>query len=356
MESNRGHSPGVLFLVVLTVGFVLAVTGLVVGRAEGSRTVAGGASLVDGSLTAGVDAAIERHHPLRDAAISVLAAGRYLLFREAMGEAVVGADGWLFTLEEFERHPDDRVRLDERLTEIEATGARLRERGIDLAVILVPAKARLYADKLPSRWRALADHPRYDDAVERLRAAGVTVVDLRDAFATNRPSARPLFYARDTHWTPLGARVAADAVGAALHAAGMKAAADGVSYARSANGTVEVDGDLMSFVPAGAFRALLGLQEETAAVYELEEEGGSLGLFDELTIPVALVGTSYSRDERWGFADALKVALQADVLNVAAEGQGPFEPMRSYIAGETIVDTPPERVIWEIPERYLTIP
>jgi alginate O-acetyltransferase complex protein AlgJ len=71
---------------------------------------------------------------------------------------------------------------------------------------------------------------------------------------------------------------------------------------------------------------------------------------------VALVGTSYSQDERWGFADALKVALGADVLNVAARGEGPFAPMRAYLEGETVVDVPPELVVWEIPERYLTIP
>ena len=52
------------------------------------------------------------------------------------------------------------------------------------------------------------------------------------------------------------------------------------------------------------------------------------GLFGTQTIPVTLVGTSYSADERWNFTGALQTALGADVLNLATEGRGPLPPMR----------------------------
>ncbi|MBA7714020.1 putative alginate O-acetylase AlgJ [subsurface metagenome] len=81
----------------------------------------------------------------------------------------------------------------------------------------------------------------------------------------------------------------------------------------------------------------------------------TLGLFDKLQIPVALVGTSYSAGEAWNFDGALKAALEADVLNVAKEGQGPFVPMKKYLESPALDDPRPDVIIWEIPERHLGI-
>jgi alginate O-acetyltransferase complex protein AlgJ len=81
-----------------------------------------------------------------------------------------------------------------------------------------------------------------------------------------------------------------------------------------------------------------------------------LGLFDEVTIPVTLVGTSYSAGRPWNFDGALKEVLGADVLNVAAEGQGPLVPMQRYLDSPRFADAPPALVIWEIPERYVVLP
>ena len=69
---------------------------------------------------------------------------------------------------------------------------------------------------------------------------------------------------------------------------------------------------------------------------------------------VAVVGTSYSADSRWSFTEALKISLQADVLSVAAAGEGPFAPMAEYLESDTLSELPPQLVIWEIPERYVT--
>ncbi|MFW6261316.1 MAG: alginate O-acetyltransferase AlgX-related protein [Spirochaetota bacterium] len=357
----------ILFLATVSAGLLFAAAGVLGGVGGGPSTpTSGGLSLVDGSLTAEVEDIVEEQHPLRGPAVSLVAAVRYVLFRDATGPAVVGRDGWLFTLEEFERRPGDDERIARRIDEIGVVAGRLESMGIDLAVVFVPSKARVFAQRLPVRWRSLAEHPRLDAAVEELRRRRLTVVDLRDAFgegvvpSDSGAAGAPLFFARDTHWTPEGARRAAAAVAREARRAGLAPDASATDYVRIAGEPAKVPGDLMSFLPVGRLRAAFGLQVEEAvparAAPESGSTGGAGGLFGQLDVPVALVGTSYSRDERWGFAEELKLAFDADVLNVASEGEGPFEPMREYLEGETIRDPKPELVVWEIPERYLTLP
>jgi alginate O-acetyltransferase complex protein AlgJ len=350
----------VVFLLVLAVGFALSVVGLLRSSEDAKTlraTAAEAPSLMSGSLTAAVDTAVEEHHPLRSAAVSVLSATRYLLFGDATGAAVIGSGRWLFTAEELEHHPEDAARLDERLAQIAAAAARLAALDVDLIVALVPSKARLYAERLAPRLRGLADHPRLARAVAELGRLGIDAVDLQHAFAPAGVADPSLFFARDTHWTPAGARVAAQAIAAEVARTGVRPERGGNEYERVEEEPVRVDGDLLTFLPVGVLGEALGLTSEVATPVRAMSVGeGGLGLFDDPVIPVALVGTSYSRDERWGFAEELKIALGADVLNVAAEGQGPFEPMRSYLESATIRDTRPDLVVWEIPERYLTLP
>ena len=395
MRQDSVPTSAIVFLAILAAGFVVTTAGFVGdvvgapgGVTGGSNVGSAGAeqpggalreALVDGGATDAIDERLEAAHPLRAAAVSASAAVRYLFFRQAVGEAVVGRDGWLFTLEEFERHADDEEVLADRLDEITSVAGELRERGIGLTVFLVPSKARLHPPLLPHRWRALAEHPRYDAAIATLRERGIHAVDLRDVFARRddlaptdapAPGDEPLFYARDTHWTPAGARSAARALASALaNDPESSRALIGVEpqrYEARVTGRDVVEGDLTSFVPVGErLRTVLGLTDESAVRYEAvpvaDDASGatgsaSLGLFDEISIPLALVGTSYSRDARWGFEEAIRIETGLDVLNVAAVGEGPFAPMREYLAGETIDEIPPEIVIWEIPERYLTLP
>src|SRR3546814_6069435 len=43
--------------------------------------------------------------------------------------------------------------------------------------------------------------------------------------------------------------------------------------------------------------------------------------------PLLLVGTSYSANSKWGFEAQIKHAARVDLVNAAAEGQGPFKPV-----------------------------
>ncbi len=161
---------------------------------------------------------------------------------EAGRMAVRGEDGFLFLSHEL-RHlsvgpfwgehaektgraeqPDQR----DPLPAIVDYHEQLTERGIDMVFVPVPPKAVIYPDKLGSELAgAVADFtgddgtlPRLDTHhqafYDRLREAGVPVVDLTDAFLKARQEGgdddRPLYCRQDSHWSGRGLEIAADAI------------------------------------------------------------------------------------------------------------------------------------------------
>lgn len=107
--------------------------------------------------------------------------------------------------------------------------AQLRRLGVDLLVVVIPAKSTLYPELLakppPNSPPGRADWQlrRFMLALER---EGIEVLDLFDAFAENReratvddegkPFSERIYRTQDIHWTSLGASVAADAIAARL--------------------------------------------------------------------------------------------------------------------------------------------
>ncbi|MFW5695073.1 MAG: alginate O-acetyltransferase AlgX-related protein [Alkalispirochaeta sp.] len=314
-----------------------------------ARAVAEG-DVVQGGISAHFDAEVERSHPYRDVAMPVIAALRYLILRQGSSGVVVGREGWLFSDEELQHHPGDAGRLRNRLQYVHDVAAYLDEvYGAHLAIVIVPSKARIAAARVPSYLRPTTAHERLRRAVEGLAASNMTVINAAEQISPKE------FFRRDTHWRPGGAAKVAQALTTAIP----EFNGFGTEYQLQHKPEETLPGDLLSFVPVGRWSDHLGLTAERfrpveAVLGEDPSEGG--GLFDTPEIPIALVGTSYSADQRFGFQAALQHALRGDVLNVAEPAGGPFGPMEAYLHGETIGEIPPQLVVWEIPERYLTIP
>jgi SGNH hydrolase-like domain, acetyltransferase AlgX len=106
---------------------------------------------------------------------------------------------------------------------------QLKERGITLVVVPVPVKPSVYPDRVTRR--AAGKESNWPSRTQYLMAAlgrrGVPTVDLFAAFRDARASSvgaagsTPLFLACDTHWTPLGAGLAAQTVAARLKRLGL---------------------------------------------------------------------------------------------------------------------------------------
>ena len=303
--------------------------------------------VLKGTLTASFDSAYKTAMPHRDASIGLIGAARYVLSGEGRKGVVAGKDGWLFTAEEARPLMTD---LTQSLDQIAAIRRQVAEMGATLVIVPVPAKmdveaAQAEAPELSAHMKHL-----YAGFLSGLKRADIEVVDTRPALFAMGKNA---FFATDTHWTVAGAKAVAEAVAASdLIALGQ------TEMTLKILPTKTLAGDLVSYVTTDTLAPLVGLAPEYVAPYQVSPVAtADLGdLFGPQVIDIVLVGTSYSANPDWSFVEALKLSLRSDVLNAAAQGLGPVQPMVDYLASDAFQETPPKVVIWEFPLRYLTDP
>jgi alginate O-acetyltransferase complex protein AlgJ len=295
--------------------------------------------VVRGEAASQFEAGYRKAALYRDGAVELFGALRYDVFGEGRRGVVVGGEGWLFTAEEFETAADADMKIAQAMTYIGGVRARVSASGSELIVALVPAKADVYSEHL-GHFR-LPDEPaqRYAKVLALLYSQHIAAPDLRGVLRAEK-SKDQAYLKTDTHWTPEGAIAAAGAI--ALAEGGQ-----GAAPRRMAE--IDVDGDLRRFL-GGAGGGKETISQYATATPVAADAGD---LFGNEAVHNVLVGTSYSANQNWGFENALKAALNGDVLNVAEQGEGPFKPMQAYLESSTFRDMPPKLVIWEIPVRFM---
>lgn len=336
-SATPGRRTAAAFALVLALGFVGTLTNPAL--LHGPQ-----ASLRDGAWARAYQAALDRASPLRPPTVALWNAIDLVLFRQAPDGVVLGTGGWLFTAEEYALPPDPVALWTDAVARVQAVDRRLAAQGVRLVVALVPAKAALVDAGQPPLPRAAAE--RYDAVLAALRSRGVEAVDLRPALAALGENA---WLRTDTHWTPAGAAAAAGAVAAQLP----ELAGDTPTHIE-VFGHEPHQGDLVALLELGSLAPWLApapdALERTRVV---RPAPASTDLFAPVALPLAVVGTSYAADPRWRLSDRLEAALGAEVLDAAAVGTGPFEPMETYLAGPAFLEGRPRAIVWEIPERYL---
>ena len=339
---------GCALLLVLAGGAALTLTNTAAFARPGRGT------LLDGQWTDAYERRFEEGLALRGPALAAWAWLRYGLFAEGSPGVLVGRDGWLFTAEEFQLRwdPASPARVD--LATVRQGRDELAARGVELVIALVPAKARVYPDRL-GRYtlpRELAG--RYHELLNRLAGLGIPAPDLLGPLQEGRGRGE-VFLRTDTHWTPRGAELAAQALAGPVRLILAQAGSPRARFVSGDGTQREYRGDLLNFIPLGPLAKHFGPRPDSVVprlTSRLDSE--ETGLFGSVDIPVVMAGTSYSRGELWNLEGALKAAVAADVLNVAAEGQGALQPLRALLAGPVLADVRAQVVIWEIPERYFS--
>lgn len=283
------------------------------------------------------------------AATGFWGAARYGFFNTGNKGVVIGKDDWLYTREEFEWPKTAAEEMRNKLEYIQITRDFLEQNQSKLLIVPLPSKARIYPEFAPHAMPA-DKAAIYPDLLKSLKKERVAFVDAEAEMLFAKAEGQQMFLKTDTHWTPKGAQVIADAVGDVFR---------GQSYDATEtlleDGEPEhIDGDLLRFIPAGWLEGALTPSGDLIATVKAKQKSAGGGLFGDVSIPFALVGTSYSAIESWHFEDYLKYALQADVLNIADEGQGPFTPMQAYLQRIKDGEAAAPFVIWEIPERFMT--
>lgn len=301
--------------------------------------------MLKGTVTASFDTAYKTAMPHRDASIGLIGAARYVLAGEGRKGVIAGKDGWLFTAEEARIPIKDIGQSLDQIANIRRTLAGI---GATLVIVPIPAKMDIEANQANAPELSAYMENLYVDFVSGLQRSGVKVVDTRSGLLALGNDA---FFATDTHWTVDGAK----AVAKTIAASGLITLGD-TAMDVDPLPTKTLTGDLVSYVTTDALAPLVGLAQEHVAPYQANPaQTADLGdLFGPQTIDIVLIGTSYSANPDWSFAEALKLSLKSDVLNAASQGLGPVKPMMDYLASDAFRDTPPKVVIWEFPLRYLT--
>jgi alginate O-acetyltransferase complex protein AlgJ len=275
---------------------------------------------------------------------------------------IIGTDSWLFTSYEV-ANASDAKDTEASLQLIARMNQLFEQRGIALALVIVPSKVRIYADKLPNA--ALLDRytaDKYDVLVKRLTEAGVKVVNLNQAFLKNekRNSDTPLFLRLDTHWSPSGALLAAETIKATidstptLNDAWSKTVEEKHTLSWAKQKTVHRARDLIKFLPKDAAPYAPEQVLQFAVSRQQTSQADLLSEADD--VKIVAIGSSYS-DKNTGYPDALRYTLQRNILDISIPAlQGPWVGMESYLRDEAFTNQKPNLVIWEIPEREFRSP
>ncbi len=266
----------------------------------------------------------------------------FTLFNEGRPGVVLGRDQWLFSDEEFKPDASAGQQMQDNLALIRGVRDTLQQRNIELVLAIVPAKARVYAEYLGKEQPASLHGELFNQFHAQARQANVFAPDLLAPLQQAKARGQ-VFLRTDTHWTPMGAEVVAQSLGEAVKRQQLLKA-EPQAYITEAGKSAPYKGDLTNFLPLDPlFSDLLP---------QTQGEGDD-ALFADASIPVALVGTSYSANPHWNFLGALQQALHSDVANYAEDGHGPIQPMLKFLQSDAFKNTPPQVVVWEFPERYL---
>jgi len=307
----------------------------------------GNMSILKGSLQSTYEDVFSSSNPLRQTSIDIWGAFKYKVLGQASNGALVGKDDWLFTTEEMTGEADHIANLETSVQKIVKTHDALQTQNITLIPVIIPDKARVYKENL-KQIRNADISSRYSVLLSKLHANKIAALSALDPLQRNK-SIADVFMRHDTHWSPFGSKSVAEHIAKSI----TPGLLDKVHVATNKIGSETFDGDLLKYVPTGALRPYIGPDDRTIERFETTVQNNA-SLFGDTAIDIVLVGTSFSAKSDWHFDGFLKQALSVDILNMSQEGKGPFVPMRDYLKSDTFKNTPPQIIIWEIPERYTT--
>jgi hypothetical protein len=232
--------------------------------------------------------------------------------------SVEGVDGWRFLPAEI-RHllaGDPSNDSKKPLDTIVDFNQQLKQLGVRLIVVPVPAKVRIHPEFFDKRLAGVASSSSPEAAFfEALRAKGVEVVDLTQDFAASKAQG-PLYCARDSHWNGRAIALAAQKLAAEL-----KGVVQNNVELETREEQIEIQGDL-------------GGAKEKVTLRFINPKGQTARLEPDRGSPILVLGDSYvlvfhdggdMHASGAGLPDQLAYELggPVDVLGVRGSGATP---------------------------------
>lgn len=192
----------------------------------------------------------------------------------------------------------------------------------------------------------------FQTMIAQINAAGAVAPDLLALATSDEALQDDYYFARDTHWTSIGA--AYSALELAAHLSPEAAPTFNVS-ALNVVETFEERGSLSDIARA---TCQVEPANEPTPVFDYSTLLPAAGdLFGDATTEdhAVLVGTSFSdrnKRDQYQVADALSAALGMSVTNLSVSGGGMIGPLETYILTGQFAADKPSLVIWEFPYTY----
>ncbi|WP_454252547.1 alginate O-acetyltransferase AlgX-related protein [Pseudomonas sp. Marseille-Q7302] len=310
-------------------------------------------ALLEGEITHHIAKELAKA-PLPKAAARLERGASWLLLGDTGPRVRQGCPDWLFLAEELDVPRQAAANARARAQTVIELRQQLAARHIQLLVAVVPDKSRIAADQLCGLRRPAAFVSRIADWTRMLSAARVPVLDLTAVLA---PLGSNAFLRTDTHWNETGAEAAARALAAYLQALPFQAT-PAREFSRTALPPTTRPGDLVRLAGLDWLPPRLQPTPEQPSQTQVDSRApasASDDLFGDGDLPnVAVIGTSFSRNSN--FLPFLEQALGASVGRFAKDGGHFAGAARDYFASPAFRQTPPQLLVWEIPERDLQSP
>lgn len=242
----------------------------------------------------------------------------------------------------------------------------LADQGTTLVFVNVPTKGQAMPTYLPPEagvygYDQTMMQANYLDVVNRLNAAGVASPDLMTAMLQAGPDEK-VFFASDFHWTPTGARLAAEAIGKLIRELPAYADVTPVTFRSQEVGPETAFSGLRRELQTFCAETLPQVEATgwtTTRVDAAAADAGSADTAGSETLDIfgsgeseaslVLVGTSFSDSSINNFAGFLSEYSGIEVTNYAITGGNQFGSMTSYLTSREFAEQRPMFLVWENP-------
>jgi alginate biosynthesis protein AlgX len=224
--------------------------------------------------------------------------------------------------------------------------------GTKLMLVYIPARGLVYPEKLnadATSFDVASERQHFTNAMQTVRAQNVIVPDLTPLFKDdNTPS---LFYEKDIHWSIEGAKMTASLVARSLDKLGLSDTSSPEKYETTYNG---VSRDVANVEQAIAEICNFSFAPTYSPTYVTTEvltptKDSSMGLFDEVTDDIVMLGTSFSALSKFNFVGFVQQFSNAPVANYALSGGGLIGAWTNYLKSDDFHLQPPKLIVWEVP-------
>ncbi len=235
----------------------------------------------------------------------------------------------------------------------------LAARGIRLVIMPAPNKESVYPDKLAPWAPPPADILSADTRafLAGCRDSGVDVIDLFALYRERRrASAEPLYLSQDSHWSPAGLEVAAEAVAQHLRSSGLLTNSHTAFDVRPAS--VSRPGDLIRMARSPVIERRV--RPETSACSQVVRSESGAVYADDAISDVLVMGDSFLRIFQQdapggaGFVAHLARKLGRPVASIINDG-GASTLVRQELFRRAALLENKRVVIWEFVERDLRL-